>query len=255
MTRRERIQRKIEKRLDWSASRAQESDRRFDAARSAVAGIPFGQPILVGHHSEGRHRAALKRSDNNMRAAVESHEMAQRHSSVAASLQIALDTSIYSDDTDAVEALEKRIAEREAESERMRLVNKAHAKFMKTGKLDEALTAAEKVLVQTYKPPYSFEPRPYPPYKLSNLRGRITADKKRLEVIKRRNARSERAAQAGGCVVEKSASGEHCQVTFAEKPDRSVLVALRSAGFHFSGGSWFGQTKDLPAEVSQQVEA
>ena len=34
----------------------------------------MGQPILVGHHSEGRHRRDLKRIDNNMRKSVEESE-------------------------------------------------------------------------------------------------------------------------------------------------------------------------------------
>lgn len=249
MTRRERLERKVEKRLEWSDSRSAKAAQRFDTAHKAIAGIPAGQPILVGHHSERHHRADLARHDSNMRAAIESQGMAERHKSVAVSLQNTLDSSIFSDDTDAVEALEKRIAEREAESERMRFVNKAHAKFLKTGKLDEALTDAERTLIQAFKPRYSFEPHPYAPYALSNLRGRISADKKRLESVKRRHARIERAESAGGVVIEKSADGERCQVTFAEKPERAILNALRTAGFHFSGGSWFGATKNLPALI------
>jgi hypothetical protein len=85
MTRRERIARKIEKRTDWAESRKQESARRFDAAHNAVAGIPPGQPILVGHHSERHHRADLDRHERNMRAAFESQDMAQHHTSVAVS--------------------------------------------------------------------------------------------------------------------------------------------------------------------------
>ena len=34
----------------------------------------MGQPILVGHHSEGRHRAALARSDSAMRKSIEGQQ-------------------------------------------------------------------------------------------------------------------------------------------------------------------------------------
>lgn len=184
-----------------------------------------------------------------MRAAFESQDMAQHHKSVAVSLQNALDTSIFSDDRDAVQALEARIAEREAESERMRFINKAHAKFIKTGKLDAALTPAEIVRIQNYKPAYSWEPHPYAPFQLSNLRGRISADKKRLEVVKLQQARAARAESAGGVVIEKGRDGVRCQVTFAEKPSREILNELRGADFHFSGGSWFGVSASLPQSV------
>lgn len=40
-------------------------------------GIPFGQPILVGHHSEGRHRRAIEQADNAMRRGVQESEKAK----------------------------------------------------------------------------------------------------------------------------------------------------------------------------------
>lgn len=41
------------------------------------SGIPLGQPILVGHHSEGRHRRAIERADNAMRHACEESDKAK----------------------------------------------------------------------------------------------------------------------------------------------------------------------------------
>ena len=66
MTRRERLERKLEKRQEWAEKAEARSTARYKAARAAVENIPFGQPILVGHHSERRHRAAIARSDANM---------------------------------------------------------------------------------------------------------------------------------------------------------------------------------------------
>ncbi|WP_299212303.1 DUF3560 domain-containing protein [uncultured Tateyamaria sp.] len=50
----------------------------FDAAdlREEKSGIPFGQPILVGHHSEGRHRRALERAHAAMDRGVEASKRA-----------------------------------------------------------------------------------------------------------------------------------------------------------------------------------
>ena len=79
MTRRERLEAKLEKREEWAEGRRADATRRFDTADKSVEMIPFGQPILVGHHSEKRHRAALKRHDNNMRAGCESLDMAKHH--------------------------------------------------------------------------------------------------------------------------------------------------------------------------------
>jgi hypothetical protein len=99
-----------------------------------------------------------------------------------------------------------------------------------------------------------FGKAPHMPYELSNLGARIQADKKRIEAIKMQNARRERAEAAGGVVIVRGANG-YAQVTFAEKPAYSVIRALKDAGFHWSGGSWFGYTEKLPASVDALASA
>jgi hypothetical protein len=61
------------------------SDNRYQAARAAVAGIPPGQPILAGHHSEAHHRRDLARSDRHMRASVEHDARGERSDARSAS--------------------------------------------------------------------------------------------------------------------------------------------------------------------------
>src|SRR5258708_18718485 len=53
------------------------SDGRHFAARQQLEMIPPGQPILVGHHSETRHRAQLKRIDRHFAKAKEHHDKAR----------------------------------------------------------------------------------------------------------------------------------------------------------------------------------
>lgn len=50
--------------------RSNDAYKKADLSESAT-GIVFGQPILVGHHSEGRHRKTLERADNAMRKSIE----------------------------------------------------------------------------------------------------------------------------------------------------------------------------------------
>jgi len=54
-----------------------EADARYAAVRSTMDMISMGQPILVGHHSEGRHRRDLARMDANMRRAIEADQRAK----------------------------------------------------------------------------------------------------------------------------------------------------------------------------------
>jgi hypothetical protein len=40
------------------------------------------------------------------------------------------------------------------------------------------------------------------------------------------------------------------RITFAEKPERAVLDALKAAGFRWGNGSWVGRRDAIPAEVN-----
>ncbi len=245
MNRRERLERKLEKRREWAAGRKRLADSSFKRAIAATAMIPMGQPILIGHHSEGRHRAAIARSDSAMGKMVESMNMAEHHVSKAAGLEAQLDSSIFSDDPDAIEQLEAKVDRLEAERERIKAINKA----IRSGagweaRISPPLSEDERAdLVSLARFGSSSKPG-YPPYKLQNLGGVIRNAKQRVEDVKRRNARAAEAEANGGQVVK--IHGDYASVTFAEKPARSVLESLKAAGFHWSGGSWHGKADQLP---------
>lgn len=250
-TRRERLEARLERRREWAASREAKARAGFDRAHGALDGIPPGQPILVGHHSERRHRAALERHDNAMRSAYESAEMAKHHASKAGGLEDQLERSIFSDDPDAVEALRAKVADLRAQRERMTLVNKLYRKGDAAG-LAELGLDLDKLRAQVAHVGLSFVRAPYEGYQLSNLGANIRRLEQRIADVQRRQARTEAAEQApGGVVVE---GGDYVRVTFAEKPARSVLDALRAADFRWSGGSWVGQRAKLPAEVVAETQ-
>lgn len=60
----------------YSDNAAARSKAAYERSNAAVAGIPLGQPIMVGHHSEKRHRAALARSWSAMDKSVEESKKA-----------------------------------------------------------------------------------------------------------------------------------------------------------------------------------
>ncbi|MFF4388575.1 ParB/RepB/Spo0J family partition protein [Streptomyces sp. NPDC001552] len=64
-------------RFDNRAGRAAaESESRHGAARGIMRHIPFGQPILVGHHSQRRAERDAERIDSNMRRSIDEHRKA-----------------------------------------------------------------------------------------------------------------------------------------------------------------------------------
>ena len=115
MTRRERKESRLARRKEWAEKRDQKATDAYETTDKLASQIPMGQPILVNHHSEKKHRNHLKKIDNTMRKSVESSDMAKHHRSKAAGIAEQLDNSIFSDDTDVVERLEVRIAERKAQ--------------------------------------------------------------------------------------------------------------------------------------------
>jgi hypothetical protein len=172
MTYRERRERKAERLREWASKREEKSDALHDRARAMADVIPFGQPILVGHYSEGRDRRYRARVNSAMDAAYANDAKAASMSHRAASIESQLAGAIYSDDPDAIDALEARIAKLEARREQIKTENaafrKAHAAELKT------LSAFERDRAM-----------PHPGYVLQNLTGNITRNRQRLEGLKR----------------------------------------------------------------------
>lgn len=258
-TRRERLERKIEKRLEWAEKQQDKSTQELNRARGHVENIPFGQPILVGHHSESQHRSALERSNSAMRRAIDADEKAKDHESKAAGLQMQLNHSIFSDDEDAIERLEEKIADLQKSQEAMKTVNKICRDKKTTVEEKTALIRqvmpkiTDESIDELLNPKYAFHGIGFPSYSLQNNNANINRLKKRIIEIKARRERAESAQRSESGVVV--TGDEYIYVTFAEKPDRSVLNDLKAAGFGWSRGSWDGRRENLPESVKQMMEA
>jgi len=202
MTYRERRERRAERLRGWAEKRAQKSAAALRAAQNAVDGIPFGQPILVGHHSEKRHRAALDRHDARMRAGIEHQNKAHEMNARAAEIDRQAARAIYSDDVNACEQLRERIAGLEADRERVKAVNKAVRKHGLQRLLEEQppfeLTTDEKrefLKLMQLCPYHHVESRGFPSYHLQNLGGNITRQRARLIQLEARAAQQGDAEQ------------------------------------------------------------
>lgn len=247
MTRRERLERKVERREEWASKAASRATAILSQGDRMASAIPMGQPILVGHYSEKSDRAYRNRIQNAFRRGFEQQDLAAQHISKADGLRTQLETSIFSDDDDAILAIEARIAEREAERERKKLANKLYAK----GDVDglAALGIRFEDLKTRLEAAGSYWGKaPYLPYEFSNLSANIRRDRQRLDEIRARQGRAAKAEQAGGLAIERHSNG-YATLTFAEKPARSILDDLKANGFRWGSGSWFGAIAKLPASV------
>lgn len=239
MTYRERMERRAEQRREWAEKRAAKSESALNQGRTMLDAIPLGQPILVGHHSEKRDRRYRERAVNKIGQGFEHGKMAEHHESRADGIEHQLDRSIFDDDPDAIERLEERIAELEAKRERMKQANADY----RAG-LTKEQRAEFKAMTQWQRE----EHLPYPAYSFTNLGGNIRRLKQRIPVIQRQR---ERAAAAEESETGITITGtDWINVTFADKPARSVLDALKAAGFRYSKGTWMGYRSRLPEGIA-----
>lgn len=73
----ERAEDRAERFEDYRDKRGAEADRALDHVHRIADGIPLGQPILVGHHSERRARKDAERIESGMRKAVQLFDTAE----------------------------------------------------------------------------------------------------------------------------------------------------------------------------------
>jgi hypothetical protein len=72
----ERKENRIDRLAEKAAEAHSEAQAQFNRAHKIGSAIPFGQPILVGHHSEAHARADANRIDTAMRKGVEADNKA-----------------------------------------------------------------------------------------------------------------------------------------------------------------------------------
>lgn len=229
-------------RLESAADRARaESSRRCSAAHAAIDGIPPGQPILVGHHSERRHRAALDKHDRNMRAAIDADKAAAE---LAARADAVGGGGISSDDPEALAKLRARLVELETRQEHMKAANRV----IRRNKGDPATCVAalqaqgftEAQAQALLKPDYMGRIG-FADYAVKNNNANARRIRERIAVLERQAAETcegEQARSRGGVVYR--IEDNRVQLVFPGKPEERVRDRLKSSGFRWSptAGAW-----------------
>jgi hypothetical protein len=183
MTYRERREAKVERLESWASKRDGRSKAAFEGVERISGMIPMGQPILLGHHSQGRAERDQRRIHDGMRAGVENAAKAEQFRSRAASIEAAADRAVYSDDPDAAEKLAVRIAGREAERDRIKAYNASCRKGKRDASLLDDRQRAQLASTARVCPYQLGKNGELPGYMLTNLGASIRTDRKRLERI------------------------------------------------------------------------
>jgi hypothetical protein len=170
MTTRERREARAERLRDWAGKRAVKASATGERARQLSERFAQGQPILMGHHSQGRAEADHRRMHRAMEASVDHSRKAESFSSRADNIEAQADRAIYRDDPDAREKLTAKIEG--LEHERM-LIKQANSAYRIEHKVElKAMTAYQRD-----------QAMPFKSYVLTNLSGNLNRARKRLEAM------------------------------------------------------------------------
>jgi len=241
----ERREARIERLRERATQKGRDADAYLARAKRMASVIPFGQPILVGHHSEGRDRRYRAKIESGFRRGFESMEEAKDLKMRAAAA--ADNDAISSDAPDAVDLMRAKIAEMEKEQETWKKINAALRR-----KDDTALVALglKEATIAKLKEPDCCGRTGIPDYKLKNNNANIRRCKQRLaylEAIAQRAAAAEESGAepvtteyTGDVKVVENAVENRLQILFPGKPDLKVRDALKSHGFRWAPtcGAW-----------------
>jgi hypothetical protein len=223
-------------RLLERAEKAQaEAQAHFKRADAIASMIPFGQPILIGHHSEGRHRADLKRIHNGIGKGVEATKQAESLQQRAVAVGTA---GISSDDPEAVAKLKSKLTKLEEDVARMKSANAAlrredHAALV-------ALGFTEAQIVKLREPDFAGRIG-FPRYVFTNTGAEIRRIRARIERLKRQHLQESRTYVLGnGTRIVRNVEANRVQILTPGKPDEGMRRAFKGSGFRWSPseGAW-----------------
>ena len=216
--------------------------------------IPFGQPVLVGHHSQRRHERDLARIDRGYRKSFALSDKAtelERRATHAESAR-----TVFSDDPEAIDKLKEKLARLNKLRETMRHANAVIRRGSDVVSALGALGIREETAKQLLEKDFAGRIG-FPDYKLRNTASEAKRIEKRIRELE---ARASTAAPTdvvigGGRISE---ADNRVRVTFPSMPPAAMRRALKAAGFrwsptanawqrHASNGAWYAAKAALTA--------
>lgn len=241
----EKKQARIERYKQYATNAEARAQQRYQTASKMAEAIPFGQPMLVDHHSYKSDLSYRKKIDNNMRKSIEETEKAEYyyHKAEAA----AKNNAISSDDDQAIEKLEAKIKNEEEARDKMKAINLYYRKHKTLDGISEELLKPSHVAIlkadiqKQNENQYRHSPAvPFAAYALSNAGANIRSNKKRLEQLKAVKALPDIEEKHGDVVYKQNVEANRIQLIFPGKPSDDIRTLLKSYGFRWSPteGAW-----------------
>lgn len=227
-------ERRINRLRERADKKKREGERSFAQADNMASFIPPGQPILVGHHSERRHRRDLERINGHTRKGFDALDASKRLEQRAISAEE--NQAIFSDDPAAGEKLEAKIERLESRQNMMREVNRV----IRSGKSLSSLGFSEASETRLKTPDFLGRVG-FADYTLKNNGANIRRLKARLESIRKEEERPTPAdLEKNGIRLVENTAENRVQLFFPGKPSETVRQRLKREGFKWASftGCW-----------------
>jgi len=244
---------------------SKESDRQYAQSKQISNMIPFGQPILVGHHSERRHRRDADRIYTSMGKSVEHSKTAEYYKDKLATMEA--NTSISSDDPDALIKLTEKLTGMEECQEYMKRINAIVRKVKKLAQESQMaefcrLAEVSESEAMTFLTPDYGGRVGFPSYATANNNANMKRVKDRIEEIKKQHQAIAEKGESDEVnypdielKVRRDRVANRVQMIFKGKPSDAVRTTLKANGFRWSPneGAWQRQLNNAGIYAANQV--
>lgn len=234
--------------------RATEGNEHLNRAREMSSAIPFGQPMLVDHHSYGRDRRYRERIHNNHRKGFEkldeAAELQRRAEAVGTG-------GISSDDPEAVTKLREQLAGVEASQVQMKAANAVLRKHKSEPARLAALQAlgfTEDQAREAIKPDFCGRIG-FPGYALSNNNANARRIRARIKELEARAVRQDKTEEHDGFTYVEDIESNRVMFRFPDRVDAEVRSYLKARAFKWAPtrGAWVRQL--TPAAINTAADA
>lgn len=244
---------RFEERADKASTESASTHAR---ARQMGEALPFGQPILVGHHSEKRDRNYRERIHNAYGKAFDLQDKAKRYAQKAASVGTG---GISSDDPAALDKLRVELVTLEGNHQRMKAANQVIRQ--RAGDEEEQvngllalgwLTNAQ--ARELVRPDYAGRVG-FPGYALSNNNANIRRIRARISELEQRRERADVECEGNGYIYREDTEENRVMFVFSGKPNAEIRALLRAHAFKWSParGAWVRQLNNAGLWAAEQV--
>ena len=239
-------QAKQDRRIKKAQKYRKEAQDFYAKSDEAICNIPMGQPILIGHHSEGRHRRALENSHRNLGKAVECDEKAKHYERLVKHGCF----DISSDDENALPKLQAKLCKLEQRQADMKQANREYklGGWQKVSLLSDDKKQALKA--NPIKGP------PFEGFQLTNNLATVRRIKLRIVKLQAEVLRVVSAdVEGNGFKVSEHKEDNRVWVEFAEKPQRDVCQIMRTYAFKWSPArcAWVRMLNDAGRYAAERL--